>query len=57
MTRRLEAQALQAAEKRIYFAIPREARNLSLIETQEKRDSSARGAPRNDKYLSFSAAC
>ncbi len=28
-----------------------------MFETQEKRDSSARSAPRNDKYLSFSAAC
>jgi hypothetical protein len=32
----------QAAEKVVYFVIPSEARNLSLIETQEKRDSSAR---------------
>jgi hypothetical protein len=38
-----------AAEKMIYFVIPSEARNLSWIETQEKRDSSARSAPRNDK--------
>jgi hypothetical protein len=41
------------AESVIYFVIPSEARNLSLIETQEKRDSSARSVPRNDKMLSF----
>jgi hypothetical protein len=39
----------QAAEKVIYFVIPSEARNLSWIETKEKRDFSARSAPRNDK--------
>jgi hypothetical protein len=39
----------EAAEKVVYFVIPSEARNLSWIETQEKRDSSARSAPRNDK--------
>jgi hypothetical protein len=47
----------QAAEKVVYFVIPSEARNLSLMKAQEKRDSSARGVPRNDKSLSFSAAC
>ena len=50
-------QASQVAEKVVYFVIPSEARNLSLIETQEKRDSSARSAPRNDKNMSFSASC
>jgi hypothetical protein len=35
-----------AAEKAIYFVIPSEARNLSRIETQEKRDSLARSAYR-----------
>jgi hypothetical protein len=50
-------QAEQAAEKVVYFVIPSEARNLSLIKTQEKRDSSARSVPRNDKSLSFSAVC
>jgi hypothetical protein len=45
------AQASGCVE--IYFVIPNEVRNLSLIEMQERRDSSARGAPRNDKYLSF----
>jgi hypothetical protein len=39
-----------------YFAVPSEARNLSLMETREKRDSSARCVPRNDKMLIFSAA-
>ena len=38
------------------FVIPNEVRNLSLIYSQERRDSSARGAPRNDKNLSFSGA-
>src|ERR1700680_1175248 len=41
----------------IPFVIPSEARNLSYVQTQEKRDSSARSAPRNDKNLSFSASC
>src|SRR5579864_5041170 len=54
----------QAAEKIIYFVIPSprtersrraEARNLSLIYMQERRDSSARSPPRNDKKLSSSA--
>jgi hypothetical protein len=54
--RRIKA-ALQAAEKVVYFVISSEARNLSLLESQEKRDSSARSAPRNDKNVSFSAAC
>jgi hypothetical protein len=44
------------AEELIYFVIPSEARNLSLIETREKRDSSARSAPRNDKIDNFFAA-
>jgi hypothetical protein len=51
-----KTRAKQAAEKVVYFVIPSEARNLSLIETQEKRDSSAQGAPRYDKNVSFSAA-
>jgi len=55
-TRQAE-QAEQAAEKVVYFVIPSEARNLSLIKAQEKRDSSARSVPRNDKSLSFSAVC
>jgi hypothetical protein len=42
-------QAEQAAEKVFYFVIPNEVRNLSLVYVPEKRDSSARGAPRNDK--------
>ena len=40
--RRLVAQVSLVAEKVIYFVIPSEARNLSSIETQEKRDSSLR---------------
>jgi hypothetical protein len=50
-------QAEQVAEKVVRFVIPSEARNLSLIEIQKKRDSSARSVPRNDKNLDFSAAC
>jgi hypothetical protein len=49
-----EAVAHQAAEKVIYCVIPNEVRNLSLVLSQEKRDSSARSAPRKDKHLSFS---
>jgi hypothetical protein len=43
----------EAAEKSIYFVIPNEVRNLSWVQTQEKRDSSAKGAPRNDKIRVF----
>src|SRR4029077_7929625 len=52
-------QAEQLAKKVIYFVIPkspRRLRSLSLVQTQEKRDSSARSAPRNDKNLSFSVS-
>jgi hypothetical protein len=52
----LKVAAEQAAKKVIYVVIPSEARNLSSIETQGKRDSSARSVPRNDKLLGFSAA-
>jgi hypothetical protein len=51
------ARTEQIAEKVIYFVIPGEVRNLSLVLTQEKRDSSARSAPRNDKNMSFSSIC
>jgi hypothetical protein len=54
---RLDVAAKQAAGKVVYFVIPSEARNLSLLETQEKRDSSARSVPRNDKFVGLSAAC
>jgi hypothetical protein len=50
-------QAKQGAEKVVYFVIPSEARNLSAILIGEKRDSSARSVPRNDKMLSFSETC
>jgi len=53
---RLLAQASQAAQKVIYFVILNEVKNLSLVQMQEKRDSSARSAPRNDKNFSFSAS-
>ncbi len=63
---RIPRKSQQAAEKVVYFVIPSEARNLYLIKVQEKRDSSPRSVPRfaenahrerNDKSLSFSAAC
>jgi hypothetical protein len=53
----VQRQPSQAAVKVVYFVIPSEARKLSLIGTQEKRDSSARSVPRNDRMLSFSAGC
>src|SRR6266851_1122143 len=56
MARQRLCYAIQAAEKVVYFVIPSEARNLSSISMQEKRDSSARSAPRNDKNLSFPQA-
>jgi hypothetical protein len=44
------AQASQAAEKVSTTVVPSEARNLSMLQTQEKeRDSSAKNTPRNDK--------
>jgi tetratricopeptide (TPR) repeat protein len=55
-----------AEENVVHFVIPSEARNLSSIEAQEKRDSSAWSIhrftvnahrERNDKILSFSATC
>jgi S-adenosylmethionine:tRNA ribosyltransferase-isomerase len=39
------------AEEVPSVVIPNEVRNLSGIKTEEKRDSSARGAPRNDSLL------
>ena len=47
------SQATKAVKKTLYFVIPNEVRNLSLVYAQEKRDSSARSAPRNDRNLSF----
>jgi hypothetical protein len=53
---------MEVAEKVFYFVIPNEARNLSLIETEEKRHSSARSVARftenvlrerNEKSFSF----
>jgi hypothetical protein len=49
-------KAEQAAEKVRYFVIPSEARNLSVIKCQRKRDSSARSAPRNDRNFNFYAS-
>jgi hypothetical protein len=46
---------LLAVEKVVYLVIPSEARNLSCILPQEKRDCSARSVPRNDKSFSFFA--
>jgi hypothetical protein len=50
-------QPEQAAEKVAFSVIPSEARNPSSIETQEKRDSSAKNMPGNDDVMSFSATC
>jgi hypothetical protein len=52
----LNVAAEQAAENAGYFVIRSETRNLSSMEGQRKRDSSARSVPRNDKSVSFSAA-
>jgi nucleoid-associated protein YgaU len=58
-------RTLQTAERSGYFVIPSEARNLSSLGPQEKRDSSRHRASRftanvhhkwNHKNLSFSAA-
>jgi hypothetical protein len=49
-------QGESAAEVAFCFVIPNEVRNLCRVYMQEKRDSSARNAPRNDKPLSFSAS-
>jgi hypothetical protein len=43
------------AETVPHDVIPSEARNLSAIESQEKRDSSARSVPRNESVLRVSA--
>ena len=58
--RHAEIVALQSAvqrlgQKQINGVIPSQARNLSSIETQEMRDSSARSVPRNDDVLRFLA--
>src|ERR1700688_4886736 len=62
----IDTSPLRAAEKAPLVVIPTEVRNLSVFETQEKRDSSARSVPRftvnvhrerNDNVLSFSATC
>ena len=52
----LNVAAEHVAEKVLFAVIPNEVRNLSVLETQEKRDSSARSVPRNDNVLSFSAS-
>jgi uncharacterized protein (TIGR02246 family) len=49
--------ALPAAGKVPLIVIPNEVRNLSVLKTQEKRDSSARSVPRNDTIMRFSAGC
>jgi hypothetical protein len=52
----LVAQVEQISEKAVHFVIPSEARNLSSIETREKRDSSARSVPQDDNNFSLSQA-
>ena len=39
-------EAEEATEKAVYFVIPSEARNLSSMKVQKKRDFSARNVPR-----------
>ena len=51
------APLLLGAEKVRFVVIPNEVRNLSAIQVQQQRDSSARGVPRNDSALCFSASC
>jgi hypothetical protein len=46
-------EAEQAAEKVNYFVIPNEVRNLSLVYTREKRDSSAPARLGMTKYEFF----
>ena len=55
VAKRKSARTEQVAEKVSLVVIPNEVRNPSVLETQEKRDSSARSVPRNDTFLSFSA--
>src|SRR6202171_4378505 len=55
VAKRKSARTEQVAEKVSLVVIPNEVRNPSVLETQEKRDSSARSVPRNDNVLSFSA--
>ena|ERR1700682_4357489 len=57
VAKRKSARTEQVAEKVSLVVIPNEVRNPSVLETQEKRDSSARSVPRNDNVLSFSATC
>jgi hypothetical protein len=45
---RFDVGAKLVAEKVPLIVIPNEVRNLSVLETQEKRDSSARSVPRHD---------
>ena len=51
------APLLQGSEPRLFIVIPNEARNLSWVSAQGRRDSSARSAPRNDNAICFSAGC
>jgi len=48
--------ALQCAKGKHHRVIPSEARNPSFSDAPEKRDSSARGVPRNDGALNFAVA-
>ena len=49
--------SLQFATKNTQVVNASGARNLSSVQTQEKRDSSARSRPRNDNVLRLSATC
>jgi hypothetical protein len=55
--RELVAQASQAAEKMSCFVILSEAKNLSSIQVQEKKQGEILRFAQNDSALSFSAPC
>jgi hypothetical protein len=56
--RRKKADRLdRLAEKHLLTVIPNGVRNPSVLQIQERRDSSAKRLPRNDGDLSFSAGC
>ena len=54
---RIKSRRLTGRGKVFYFVIPSEARNLSVITCQRKRDSLACTAPRNDRNFGFSTSC
>src|ERR1700694_2626893 len=47
----------QLAKKFLLRVIPNEVRNLSVLESEKQRDSSARSVPRNDKVVRVLTSC